>query len=607
MAAGGSQGWIAKSPDPEALSPAQDLLRKKTLDMNASHPIPAALLLLSAALAGCGSEQGGERAEATRAFCDPVLARVDSFMATFPEHGTASNRYGGTAVLATVSELNVGMNGFAPIETGASQHQMFVNLMTLIQYDEALEPVPYLAESWDVDPDLTHVTFHLRDDVFWHDGVRTTAQDVAFTFLRASDPETGYPNAAFFHYYLPGEEGVDVLDSLTVRFNLERPHADFMDPWRTVAIMPEHLLGGVPAGELIRHPFGTVCPVGNGPFRFVAHDPGDRWVFQANPAFPEALGGRPYLDRYVYRTITENSTLLAELLTGGIDGYISLLPEHAREVRRREGVRVVSFPYRSVFFAAWNVRLPKLADSRVRRALTLGLNRRQILEGVRYGAGEVANTGVPRTHWAHDPTLADSLRYDPARSRILLKEAGWVDRDRDGIRENAGGEPLELELLFNPNQERQEVAEIMQAQLREVGVDLRLRLAEMSALVEAITSPQRNFEGFLISWEAEFRLDERDLFHSEAVDGAFAFSGIQDPELDRYLDTLQLIPDREEAKNLWRSYQNRLVQLQPFTFLYYPDRQHGLSIRLRDVEMDVRGEWQNIREWWIAPEDREVP
>ena len=565
------------------------------------------LLLLVSFLGACGDgAPGNEAGSAAEAFCGPALAKVDSFMATFSGDPPEGDRYGGTAVVATVAELDVGMNGFAPVEAGASLHQMFVNLMTLIQYDEELQPIPYLARSWEVSEDFTQLTFHLRDDVYWHDGERTTAHDVAFTFLRATDPLTGFPNLAFFHYYLPGNAGVEVVDSFTVRFNFERPHADFMDPWRTVAIMPEHLLGDVPPEELIRHPFGTVCPVGNGPFRFVDHIPSDRWVFQANPAFPVGLGGRPYLDRYVFRIIPEHPTLLAEFLTEGVDVYVALLPNHATRIRSEEAFEVRAFAYRSVFFAGWNSRIPKLSDPRVRRALTVGTNRAQILQGLRDGKGVVANTGVPRTHWAYDSTLADSLSFDPDQARALLAAAGWTDSDGDGIREDAQGEPLQIEVIFNTNQERREVAEIMQAQLRDVGVDLRLRTLEMGTFVGLIISPERNFEGFLISWEAEFRLDERDLFHSEAVNGSYAFSGIQDPELDRFLDTLQLIPDRKEAIETWRAYQCRLVQLQPYTFLYYPDRQNGVNRRLRDVEMDVRGDWQNIREWWIAPEDRRV-
>ncbi len=391
--------------------------------------LPVSGILLIGFLAGCGTEPPETSPVAGRAFCDSALARVEAFMATFPQDQRDPEHDGGTAVAAAVMELNSGMNGFAPLETGAAQHQQFANLMTLIQYDENLEPVPYLAESWEVSPDFTELTFHLRDDVYWHDGVLTTAKDVAFTFIRDTDPATGFPNAGFFHYYLPGEEGVEVVDSFTVKFHLQRPHADFMDPWRTVAIMPEHLLGDVPPGELAQHPFGTICPVGNGPFRFVSHNPDDRWVFAANPAFPEGLGGRPHLDRYIFRVIPENSTLLAELLTGGIDVYISLLPEHAEQLRREPDVRVISFPHRVVLLAGWNTRNPKLSDPRVRRALTLATDRQRILDGVRHGHGVIANSTVPPTHWAYDPALADSLPYNPEEARRLLEEAGWVDRD----------------------------------------------------------------------------------------------------------------------------------------------------------------------------------
>jgi len=347
--------------------------------------------------------------------------------------------------------------------------------------------------------------------------------------------------------------------------------------------------------------------VGNGPFRFVSHDPGARWVFAANPAFPEGLGGRPFLDRYVFRVIEEAPTLLAELQTGNVDAYLGLLPHYASTVREDPSLRLVDFPYRAVFFAGWNSRIPKLSDPRVRRALTVGTNRRQILEGLREGKGTVVNTGVPVTHWAYDPTLADSLPYDLDEAGALLAEAGWEDRDGNGVREDAQGNPLSIEFLYNPNQERQEVAEIMQAQLREVGVDLQPRGIDMNTLLSTIFSPERRFEGFLMTWEAEFRLDERDLFHSQAVDGPYAFGGIQDPVLDRYLDTLQLVTDREDAVPLWAEYQLRQLEVHPYTFLYSPYRQSGVSRRLQGAVMDVRGDWQNIREWWIAPEDRRAP
>lgn len=545
------------------------------------------------------------RQEEIDAFCIPALARVDTFMATFQDREWDVERYGGTAVVAGVAGLRGGMNAFDGSDTGANQHQRFVNLMTLIQYDGGFQPVPYLAESWEVSEDQTELTFHLRKDVFWHDGTPTTAYDVEFTFLRATDQATNFPNASFFQYYRPGNDGVEVLDSWTVRFHME-PHMDFIDPWRTVAIMPRHLLGEVPPGELVRHPFATTCPVGNGPFRFVSFEPGSQWTFEANPAFPEGLGGRPYLDRYQFRIIPEAPTVLAELQTGNVDVYISLLPHYAASVQEDSLIRLVPYRNRSVFFAGWNGRSPKLSDQRVRKALTLGTHRQRILEGVRPGLGEVVNTVVPPTHWAYDPTLSEYFPHNQEEARALLSEAGWTDGDGDGIRENAEGTPLSIELLYNLNQERQEVAEIMQAQLREVGVEISPRGIDYITLGSRLMGEERDFEGYMISWESEFRMDDWDLFHSEGIDGPYAFAGLQDPVLDRYLDTLQLVTDRGQARPLWREYQLRLMELHPNTFLYSPDRQNGVRTRLQGVEMDARGDWQNVREWWIPLELRKT-
>jgi len=226
---------------------------------------------------------------------------------------------------------------------------------------------------------------------------------------------------------------------------------------------------------------------------------------------------------------------------------------------------------------------------------------------VQGGEAVLLNTGIPPVHWAFDPSLGDSLPYDPDQARDLLEAAGWVDRDGDGIRENAQGEPLRIELIYNQNQERQQVGEIMRVQLRDVGVELRPQVLEFGTYYGQLLADEKEFEGAFVTFETGFRLDDRDLFHSEAVNGSWAFSGTVDSELDRYLDTLQLIPHRAEALPVWRAYQDRLLQLQPYTFLYSAFRRDGVNKRLQDVVMDTRGDWATIRHWWIAPQDRRTP
>ncbi len=556
--------------------------------------------------AACGDGAGGDRTADTggaeSGFCAESRARVDAFMARAESEWVApegDDRYGGVAVAGGIGDLTGGMNAFALQHSATNQHQMFVNQMTLIRYDEDFAPAPWLAESWSVDDDGTSLTFRLRGDVFWHDGDRVDAHDVAFTFLRASDPATAFPNAAYWDYYGAGDQGVEVVDSLTVTFRL-RPHADFLDPWRTVAIMPEHLLGDVPPSELGQHPYGT-CPVGSGPFVFESYRPQESWTFRANPAFSPSLGGRPFLDRYVYRVVPEQATLLNELRSGGIDLYYLVLPDQIPAIEADPSLELRVSPSREFAFVAWNARREQFADARVRRALARGLDREAIVDALTAGHGVVATASVPPFHFGYDPSAGAEASFDRAAARALLDEAGWSDRDGDGVRENEAGVPLSFSLKTNSgNRLRQDLTEVMQAQLAEIGVEVRPEIVETGTLMGQVTDPAaRDFDAFILSWAHEFKVDDTDLFHSERVDAPYQWAGVQSPELDRYLDTLQLVVDRDEARPLWQAYQRTLVEVQPYTFLYYPAHLNGIRRRLRGAEMDERGTWLNVREWWV--------
>ena len=551
--------------------------------------IPLPILLLAAC--GEGPSDG--------AFCTEVRERMDSFFASHPV--PEGERFGGTVVVGAIGEIPDGMNALVSSDYTANQHQMFVNLMTLLRYDEALEPQPYLARRWDITEGGRAITFHLRDDVFWHDGVKTSAHDVAFTYRRATDPATGFPNDAFWTNYVRGEAGVQVVDSFTVTIRLE-PHAEFLDPWRATAIMPAHLLEDVPPAELRQHPFGMRCPVGNGPYRFLEHRQDESWTFGRNPAFPAELGGPPGPDRYVYRVIPEPTTLLTELLTEGIDVYIAPRPDQASDILASPIADLLAYPFRSYVFVGWNSRRPQLADPRVRRALTQGTNRAQIVEALRLGYGSIANSTVPPFHWAYLPGIADSLPYDPAAAAALLDEAGWIDRDGDGVRENEEGLPLSIVIKYNQgNEERRDIAEIMQAQLGEIGVAITPQVVEWATLLAQIQSRERNFDGVVIGWVTEFRIDDTDLFSSSRFEDAYAWSGTRNERLDRLMEELPLIVDREASLPSWYEYQHELIREQPYTFVYFQDRLDGVNRRLRDVTMDARGEWVSIGAWSIDP------
>ncbi len=511
----------------------------------------------------------------------------------------ALERNGGTAVVASLTEAS-SMNRFASVDDISQELQNHVLFTTLIQYDEQLAPVPYLAERWDTTlagDDMT-LTFHLRDDVHWHDGVPTTARDVKFTFDRIKDPETGYPRSSILAAY----DSAVVRDTFSVTFYLRR-HPGFMVPWQAIAPMPEHLLGSVPASELKQNPFGSESPTGNGPFRFVEHRAGDRWVFEANPDFPEELGGRPYLDRIVYRYIEEPTIRLTEFLAGEVDVYLIVAPAQVEEIEANSTARLVAYANRNYAFINWNGRLPLFQDRLVRRALTLAINRQEIVDAVQRGLGQIAKGPVPPTHWAFNADL-EPLPFAPDSASRLLQMAGWVDGDGDGVRERDGAR-ASFELKTNPNPVREDITLLVQADLAKVGVEVRPTTQEAQSLGADITNSERRFDAFVLGWQTEYNLDDhRSLFACSALDGAYQWASYCNPRVDEILEAVSLTEDRAQTIPLWHEYQEIMQRDQPYTFLYYDVRANGVKNRVRDVRMDIRGDLVNAKDWWIAPEDR---
>ncbi len=505
------------------------------------------------------------------------------------------DRYGGTAVIGSISDIP-DMNPLTSTETQASEMHQHILFLPVIHYDENFQPIPAFARSWELNADTTLLTFHLRDDVYWHDGVKTTAYDLAFAYEKARDPETAFPYTAYWTHFQRGA----AVDSFTFTIEMT-PHADFMDPWRTFPAVPQHILKDVPSAQMKQHPFSTRTPLGNGPFRFVNRIDGQSWTFEANPDFPEDLGGRPYLDRIVFRHISEPSTLLTELLTGRVDFYTAPSYEQTQYIQNDANTRLVNYMDRSFVIIGWNQRREPFDDVRVRQALTHAINRERIVGAVLYGFGALANSTVPPFFWQYDEEAGADMDFDPERAIELFAEAGYT-RGADGMLRNAAGQPLRFVLNTNHgNQIRADIATIVQQDLRNVGVEMSLQILEWGTLLDRINNPRsRDFDAVLIGWRTEFRIDDSDLLHCDKRDDPFQWVGHCDPELDELIDALPLITDRDAALPLWQEYQRRVASQLPYTFIYFTERVHGIQNRLRNVNPDPRGDWVGADRWYLA-------
>lgn len=549
---------------------------------------------------GDGSQLAGT---GWRSLCGALLALVFAVGCGNDDPSTQPQvRRGGTAVIGGYVEIR-GLSPFTSITDLNKALERYALYTPLIMLDAELAPRPWLAESWDTVPagrDSLLLTFRLRRDVRWQDGVATTAHDVATTFALAMDPRTAYVEAAALALYEPRPE---VLDSFTVRFRLRR-HPDFLEAFFLLPPLPAHVFAGVDASDVARHPFGA-APVTNGPFRFVRGSSRE-WVFEANPDFPEALGGRPNLDRLVYRSIPEQTSLITEILTSRIDLALSIRPPQVARLAAAENVRIVTFPVPNWVFLALNTRLPYFDTRDERRAIAMAVDRQALVDGIMGGHNVVGRASVTPVHWAYD--AGRTVRFDPDSAQLLLERAGWVDRDGDGIREDAQGRPFRFRLkVWSGAGSYRDLAEAVQAQLLRVGVAAQPEVVEFNTFLAQVQGRdtgggrERGFDAAIGNWTDNLlRKDDSQLLHSRNRGSPRQWTGFNSPRLDALLDTLAVTMDRDAARPLWSAYQQELIDESPLLFLFYARGINAVLSRMEGVaDDDPRGPLASLQQWWL--------
>lgn len=491
-------------------------------------------------------------------------------------------------VVGYASEIQT-LNPLVSTDQNANELIYYLLYTPLVTYDSAYRVRPWLAESWELAED--EVVFRLRTDVRWHDGRPVTAEDVKFTFDLARDPATASPLAPA---YLAGVESAEVLDGRTIRFRFAGPHAQPLEGffWPPV---PRHLLEDVPAGQMARHPFNR-RPVGSGPYRLVSWEVGQRLVFEGVPDFPEALGGAAGIGRVVYRIVPEPTTLLAEFLRGEIHVNGPLGPADAARTGTAAGVELLSFPWRQFTYIGWNTLREPFREAQARRALAMAIDRRALLDAVLHGHGSVASSVIPPWH-PYAPEL-EPLPYAPDSAAAILRRLGWRDRDGDGILER-DGRPLRFVLLASQrNPVFGDLVQVIQAQLRRVGVRVEPRLLEWQTVLGLHRA--RDFDAVLTNWVLDgFRIDPRPLFHSSqvAVEGSANRSSYANPAADSLMDLGARTLDDDRAAAIWARLAEVLQEDHPVTLLFWNDELAGVSSRLEGVRMDARGELTTLPRW----------
>jgi peptide/nickel transport system substrate-binding protein len=469
--------------------------------------------------------------------------------------------------------------------------------------DEGFEP--RLADRWTWAPDSLSIAFHVNPNARWHDGVPVRAKDVRFTWEVYADPGTGSTTTPL----LSNIDSVSIADSLTAVFWFKRRSPEqFYDVVYQLVIIPEHVLGAVKHADLKTSPL-TRNPIGTGRFRFESWEPNAQLVMVADTA---NYRGRPKLDRIVWTVSPDFTAAVTKLFAGEADVFEALRPENIEEARKHPDLKVVPYPSLQYGYVQFNLRDPKqhsrphpiFGDQRVRRALTMAVDRQALVRNVFDTLARPAFGPFPGGVSTADTTLRQ-VPYDLAAAKQLLDSAGWRDMNGDGVREK-NGRPFEVTMIVPASSKtRVRFSVLLQEQLRQVGAKLNVDQLEQNVNLARMTA--RDFDMFIGVWSTDpSPAGIRQAWGTEGSrtkDGA-NYGSYESPVFDALVDSGTAATDPARQRAYFKRAYQTIVDDAPAVWLYLPPTVAGMHKRIHTVGLRPDGWWARLPDWWIPADER---
>ena len=447
--------------------------------------------------------------------------------------------------------------------TGVSYHIFFHNYDRLVRYDaDTLEPVPGIAESWDVSDDGKTWTFHIRKGVKWQDGEDLTARDVAFTFNYVIDN-----HMEAFTVYTNHIEEVTATDDYTVVMKCSEPRGTMLQMW--TPILPEHIWSKISPDDA-QGSFPNKPPIiGSGPFQCVGWKQGSHLRMVANTDY---WGGAPKIDETILHIYTNPDTLSADLDLGVIDWTRDMPPAHFPKYEGREGLaadEVVTLRTDLLEMNCYPGKSrghPALLDPKFRAALAWAVDAEKIVDIAYMGFAGVGSSILPAEFWKEpldyhwEPSDDTRRTFDPEKARQILDEAGYKDTDGDGIREYKG-KPITLRLWGDAEiPANSPTGKLMVGWFQDIGLKIKYTTQDYGRIIDGVFNYVDDelvpdYDLLLTYWGGDYDPGlHLSLFTSGQID-MWNETGWSDPEYDRLYQQQEATVDPQERLEIVRHMQ----------------------------------------------------
>ncbi|EPB8172912.1 ABC transporter substrate-binding protein [Clostridium perfringens] len=485
---------------------------------------------------------------------------------------------------------------FVPIYSSTLYDSWVNNLIFdgLISNNEKGEPVPNVAESYEVSEDGKTYTFKLNKGIKFTNGQELTAKDVAFTFTSICDPGYDGPrmdavnNLVGYEEYNKGDassvEGIKVIDDYTISFT--NKNVDAAGIWNfSYGIMPESVYK-FEKGNFQAVKDKLLEPVGSGAYKFVHFKPGQEVKFEKNADYWK---GEPKIP-YIVMKVTNAQTLLQELMAGTVDiDRVGAKPENIDPLKQAGFLNLDLYMQNGYGYIGLNYGSDKVKDPKVRQALLYGLNRDGFMQSYYQGYGQVYNSHILPTSWAYNPDVP-KYEYNPEKAKELLDEAGWKDTNGNGVRDKDGVE-LELQwLTYTGSKYVDALIPIVQQSWEQIGVKVTPELMEFGTMMDKVNN--REYDIFNGAWNLSIDPDPSGIFAiSQDVPGGFNNIGWRNEEADKLLKEGKGTTNQEERKKAYAEWQLKFSEDVPYILLGNAQEMFASNSRVKGYNPSTYIDW----------------
>lgn len=529
------------------------------------------VLLISAFIAACGAS-------------DKNRASAIDLDKQFPSES------GGSLINAMTGEPSSLISMIAGESASSAISSNIFN--SLLKYDKNLDLEGDLVESWQISADQKTIRFILKPDLKWADGKPLSSADVLFTWQAVTDEKNASPYASDFQLV----KKATTPDARTFEVTYEQAYAPALDSWAGLQILPKHLLQGQ---DLHTTSFAR-NPVGSHYYKLDSWAHGENLKLSRNA---NSVRGQAKIDQLVSRIIPDNSAQFLELMADNID-YMGLDPiKYSRIIPARPELQQKLALYKelgnSYTYMGFNLKRKPFDDRNVRLAINYAIDKQEIIDGVYLGLGiNIASPYKPGTRWSN-PDL-QPYPYDPQKARSLLKQAGFVDSDGDGILER-DGKPFSFEIITNQNKEREKSAVLIQRRLKEIGIDVQIRAIEWASFISRFIKTG-DFDVVVLGWGLGLDPDQYNIWHSsQQAPGQFNFIGYHNPTVDKLLEQgrLELNPDKRQK--IYHEFARVLLEDSPIVYLSAGYGLTAIHKRVKGIDNPAppAGIGHNSEDWYI--------